>query len=149
MITTVLLFLSFLNTNVKDIYFPKKTISRYRNVVFNENNSLIHSLEPPSGGELKLLTHMNAENWAYNWIMYISNENTETFDDHFYMDYFNMRGMSNVFTNSNYFYLGFFPDDINCNHGPKYIGLFELQHSKRIFNTKMIIENPVSICLKT
>ena len=32
------------------------------------NDSLAKSLEPPSGGELKLLTHLNAENWAHNWV---------------------------------------------------------------------------------
>lgn len=103
---------------------------------------LIHSLEPPSGGSLKLLTHLNAASWSYNWLMYISAADTPEFDEHYYMDYFNMRGLSNIYTNSNFFYLGYFPDGMKCDEGPMYIALFELLHSKRVFNCKIIIENP-------
>ena len=113
-----------------------------RSSVFLEETNLIDSLEPPSGGKLKLLTHLNAGNWAYNWLMYISGDNTPEFDEHYYMDYFNMRGMTNVYTDSNFFYLGFYPDGIHCKEGPVYISLFELIYSKRVFNCKIIIENP-------
>ena len=40
--------------------------------IHSESN-LTKMLEPPSGGELKLLTHLSAENWAHNWVIYISN----------------------------------------------------------------------------
>lgn len=105
-------------------------------------SDLIHSLEPPSGGSLKLLTHLNAASWSYNWLMYISAEDSIDFDEHYYMDYFNMRGLCNIYTNSNFFYLGYYPDGVHCREGPMYIALFELIHSKRIFNCKIIIENP-------
>tara|TARA_B100000085_G_C18496365_1_gene493498 strand:- start:155 stop:559 length:405 start_codon:yes stop_codon:yes gene_type:complete len=85
---------------------------------------------------------MNAASWSYNWLMYISADDTPEFDEHYYMDYFNMRGACNMYTNSKFFYLGYFPDNIRCNEGPMYIALFELMYSKRIFNCKIIIENP-------
>ena len=100
------------------------------------------SLIPPSGGELKLLTHLNVENWSYNWIMMISHDETPLYDEHFYINLFYMRGMANMYTSSEYFYLGFFPDGKITQQGPAYIGLFELMHSKRILNTKLVIENP-------
>ena len=103
---------------------------------------LENSLIPPSGGELKLLTSVNSENWAQNWLMMISSKNTKEYDEHHYMDLLNLKGMSNMYTSEEYFYIGFFPEGKFCNHGPKYIGLFELEHDKRIFNTKIIVENP-------
>jgi hypothetical protein len=105
------------------------------------DSNLTRMLEPPSGGELKLLTHLSVENWAHNWVVYIANSNL-IYDDHYYLDYFNMKGMANMYTSSEYFYLGFFPDSIITNQGPKYIGLFYLNHKKRIFGAKCIIENP-------
>ena len=110
-------------------------------VILEENNTLVDSLVPPSGGELKLLTHLSVENWAQNWLLYIANSGIE-YDDHYYMDYLNMKGMANMYTSSEYFYIGFFPDNIITNQGPKYISLLNLDHKKRIFNTKCIIENP-------
>lgn len=118
-------------------------VSRYTprcNIICEENLGL--SLTPPSGGELKLLTSFNAENWAYNWLMMISSDNTPEYDEHYYMDLFNLKGLSNMYTTDEYFYLGFFPDGKFCNEGPKYIGLFELQHKKRTMNAKIIVENP-------
>lgn len=113
------------------------------------NDTLIHSLEPPSGGELKLLTSLNAESWAYNWIMYISSPDTEDYDEHFYMDYFNMRGMANMYTSPEYFYFGYFTDKMIGTRGPKYIGLFHLDKRKRILSAKLIMENPYDISQET
>ena len=107
----------------------------------HSQSNLTQMLEPPSGGELKLLTHLSVENWAHNWVVYIANSNL-LYDDHYYLDYFTMKGMANMYTSSNYFYLGFFPDSIITNEGPKYIGLFYLNHKKRTFAAKCIIENP-------
>ena len=142
MISVLYLIFSFIC--VPDVFYYKHSFSRHTIPYLESNNTIEMALEPPSGGELKLLTHLNAENWAHNWVMFIANSGVE-YDDHYYLDYFTMKGMSNMYTSSDYFYLGFFPDSIITNHGPKYIGLFELQHSKRIFNTKCIIENPYYI----
>lgn len=135
----IYLFLSFIVPLPNNLVYKTNVPPR---ATLYLDNDLIHSLEPPSGGSLKLLTNLNAGSWSYNWLMYISAEDTPEFDEHYYMDYFNMRGMSNIYTNSNFFYLGYFPDNIICNEGPMYIALFELLHSKRIFNCKIIIENP-------
>lgn len=113
------------------------------NILCEEDLSL--SLTPPSGGELKLLTSLSVENWAYNWLMMISSDDTEGYDEHYYMDLFNLRGFANMYTTNEYFYLGFFPNGKFCNEGPKYIGLFELQHWKKTMNTKIIVENPYYI----
>ena len=109
--------------------------------LISNSSNLIRSLEPPSGGELKLLTHLSAEQWSHNWILYIANSEVQ-YSDHYYLDYFTMKGMANMYTSSEYFYLGYFPNSIITNQGPKYIGLFNLDYKKRIFNTKCIIENP-------
>ena len=139
MISLVCLLFSFIPPIYKNIYRPYIVPRRPPNLT---ETNLIDSLEPPSGGSLKLLTHLNAASWAYNWLMYISADDTPEFEEHYYMDYFNMRGLSNTYTNSKFFYLGYFPEGMNCNEGPKYIALFELLHSKRVFNCKIIIENP-------
>lgn len=109
------------------------------------NDTLIHSLEPPSGGKLKLLTHLSADSWAFNWIMYIASEDTEEYDEHFYMDYFNMRGIASIYTSPDYFYLGYFPDRIIKDRGPKYVGIFKVENKERRFVSKLIMENPYYI----
>tara|TARA_X000001036_G_scaffold40404_2_gene32547 strand:- start:2487 stop:3053 length:567 start_codon:yes stop_codon:yes gene_type:complete len=139
MISLLSLLFSFIAPFYKNVYRP---CVYTRSSPFLEESSLIHSLEPPSGGSLKLLTNLNAGSWTYNWLMYISADDTPDFDEHYYMDYFNMRGMSNIYTNANFFYLGYFPENVKCNKGPMYIALFELLHSKRVFNCKIIVENP-------
>jgi len=122
-------------------FFTKLYIPR-SNIFLTERDVLYSSLEPPSGGQLKLLTHLNAASWSQNWLMYISSKHTPEFDEHYYMDYFNMRGMSNIYIDRNFFYLGFFPDNIITKKGPRYISLFELDNPKRLFSCKIIIENP-------
>ena len=107
------------------------------------DNSLINSLEQFGGSsELKLLTHLNAEGWSSSWLKYISEESTPFFDEHYYRDYLNMLSVAPSYTSNDYFYLGFYPDGLINNNGPKYIGVFKLLHKKRIFNTIMIIESP-------
>jgi hypothetical protein len=118
---------------------------RVYDIQLDTNITKLHnSLVPPSGGELKLLFPVSTQNWVHEWIIYISNSNTH-YDDHYYFDYFTMKGLANMYTSSEYFYLGFFPDSIITSQGPKYIGLFQLNHKARVFNTKCIIENPYYI----
>ncbi len=126
-----------------NMLFGNSIISKHTprcNIYCEEDLNL--SLIPPSGGELKLLTNLNAESWSYNWITMISSDNTQEYDEHYYMDLFNMRGMANMYTSEKYFYMGFFPDSKFCNNGPKYIGLFELDYINKVLDTKIIVENP-------
>lgn len=139
MISFLYFIYSFIS--LPDVFHCNYNFIRTKEPFLISNNTLESSLEPPLGGELKLLTHLNAESWAHNWILFIANSGV-IYDDHYYLDYFTMKAMANVYTSSGYFYLGFFPDSTFKNEGPKYIGLFDLQHKKRIFNTKCIIENP-------
>ena len=102
------------------------------------------SMIPPSGGKIKLLTHLNAENWAHNWMTHVSKSeefNVRKADsDHYYLEYFIMKGMTRTYTSNNHLYLGFFPDTEIKENGPRYIALFNLEHKS--FNTKCIIQNP-------
>ncbi len=138
MIQFLLYITSFIIHIPSEIYKPNVNI---RTFIYMKPD-LQNSLEPPSGGSLKILTHLNAASWAQNWLMYISAEDSPVFDEHYYMDYFNMRGLCNIYTNTNFFYMGYYPENINCNEGPMYISLFELLPAKRIFNCKIIMENP-------
>ena len=95
-VSAILSFIVPIHNNI--IYKP---VVSPRASLFLETD-LIHSLEPPSGGSLKLSTHLNAASWSYNWLMYISADDTPEFDEHYYMDYFNMRGLSNIYTNANF-----------------------------------------------
>tara|TARA_B100000963_G_scaffold358555_1_gene383462 strand:- start:5608 stop:6183 length:576 start_codon:yes stop_codon:yes gene_type:complete len=139
--TFFLIASSFVNCFIKTPGILVHNVKPRTTIFLDENSTLSHALVPPSGGELKLLTHLSVENWAHNWLMYIANSGVE-YDDHYYMDYLNMKGMANMYTSTEYFYLGFYPDNIITNQGPKYIALLDLQHKKRIFNTKCLIENP-------
>ena len=142
MFTQFIFYLSFVTCPFNKFIYPNINTKRASFPILENNYTLMEqSLEPPSGGELKLMTHLSAENWAHNWILYIANSDIE-YDDHYYLDYFTMKGMANMYTSSDYFYLGFFPESIITNQGPKYIGLFKLEHKSRIFSTKCIIENP-------
>jgi len=141
MFQLLLIGLSFLKMPMLNYEPPIKHISRHSNIIIKDKNmSLIKSLQPSGDDELKLMKHIDVEIIAHNWLMHLSNSNEE-YDEHYYMDYFNMRGMVNMYNGREYFYIGYFP---KCESilGPKYIGLFELQHKKRILNTKLIIENP-------
>ena len=135
----ILIFLfSFIPLNFIEY---KRPIVKPILIQLDDEESLQQSLEPPAGGELKLLTYIGAENWAHKWLLYIANSGVE-YNDNYYNDYFTMKGMTNMYTSPEYFYLGYFPDSRITFEGPKYIGLFELQYKKRIFNAKCIIENP-------
>ena len=121
--------------------FPKRSV--YVNL---EDTSLIDSLEEFSGNsELKLLTHLNAEGWANSWLLHIARENTPFFPENYYRDYLNMLSVASSYTSKEYFYLGFYPDGLRNNNGPKYIGAFKLLHNKRIFETIMLMESPYYI----
>lgn len=138
LITSCNSFVASAHTNCIKPYFTPR--NGYVNL---GDDSLISSLEEFGGSsELKLLTHLNAEGWSSSWLMHISQESTPFFDEHYYRDYLNMLSVAPSYTSKEYFYLGFYPEGSRNYDGPKYIGVFKLLHSQRIFNTIMIIENP-------
>jgi hypothetical protein len=136
------------NSFITSAFVPylKHDVPKRHTCLFNGEDSLISSLEEFGGSpELKLLTHLNAESWANAWLMHISHETTPFFDEHYYRDYLNMLCVSSGYTSKEYFYLGFYPEEMRNIEGPKYIGVFKLLHKQRIFDTVIIIENPYYI----
>ena len=59
-----------------------------------------------------------------------------------YQDMFRMREFSQKNNTKNYFYIGYYPLDVNLKHGPFYIGAFELVPNMREFRTFIIVQNP-------
>lgn len=133
---------AFVDSPIFFNFKPTLKMSSFRHLPIYSDDSFISSLESPGNGELKLLTHLNAENWAHNWLMHISDESTPQFDEHYYRDFLNMLSVAPSYTSKEFFYLGFFPKDSRNYEGPRYIGVFELIHPKRTFDTIMIMENP-------
>ena len=114
-------------------------------ILYNmDDTNLIESLIPPSGGELKLLTHLNGNAWAQNWLLHMGRNDTEVYDDHYCLECLSMKESSNLYTSKEYLYFGFFPEGRKgtAAYEPKYLALFVLQPKKRILNAKLIVENP-------
>jgi hypothetical protein len=139
----------FLSYVVNPVMYPvyRSTVKGRGNLVYNnegDSSSLIDSLTPPSGGELKLLTHLNGNAWAQNWLLHMGRNDTAVYDDHYCMECLSMKESSNIYTSEEYLYFGFFPDGCSgkAAYEPKYLALFVVQPKKRALNAKLIVENP-------
>jgi hypothetical protein len=139
----------FLSYVVNPVMYPvyRSTVKGRGNLVYNnegDSSSLIESLTPPSGGELKLLTHLNGNAWAQNWLLHMGRTDTEVYDDHYCTECLSMKESSNIYTSEEYLYFGFFPDGCSgkAAYEPKYLALFVVQPKKRALNAKLIVENP-------
>lgn len=104
---------------------------------YSENNEIIE----PSSKDLKLLTSISAIEWARTWI-YEMIHVTDYFPTFMYQDMFRLREFGQKNNSKNYFYIGYYPSDVNSKEGPFYIGAFELVPSMREFRTHVIIQNP-------
>ena len=116
-----------------------------RNIVSSDSHTIdfVESLTPPSGGELKLLTHLNGAAWAQNWLLHMGRNDTELYDEHYCTECLRMKQASNIYTSEEYFYFGFYPEESDCGlFEPKYMALFVLDAKKRVLNAKLIVENP-------
>ena len=113
-------------------YKPSPPYPYYKkNVVYLSDNNgmdILESLTPPSGGELKLLTHLNGAAWAQNWLLHMGRNDTELYDEHYCTECLRMKQASNMYTSEEYFYFGFYPEESKC--------------GQRILNAKLIVENP-------
>ena len=106
-------------------------------------STMLDSLNPPSGGELKLLTNINCNAWAQNWLIHMGRNDTELYDEHYCTECLHMKESSNIYTAEEYFYFGFFPEGSKCgSYEPKYMALFFLDAKRRAMNAKLIVENP-------
>ena len=117
-----------------------------KNIVYlNDNNGMdfLESLTPPSGGELKLLTHLNGAAWAQNWLLHMGRNDTQLYDEHYCTECLRMKQASEMYTSEEYFYFGFYPEESKCGQfEPKYMAMFVLDPKKRILNAKLVVENP-------
>ena len=106
----------------------------------NKNKPEI-GLEPQSNN-LKLLTSLGSIEWAKNWIYDMVHYNSGGYPRFMYYDMFCMKDFARVNDTDLYFYIGYFPSDVNLNNGPYYIGAFELVPKDRAIHTHLIIQNP-------
>lgn len=127
------------------VYDPavQTSVCRLRNivqrsvVVFSGVPSLV---KPDDGGELQLLTHLDANKWAESWSKY-----AKTLDqDQQMCESLQLQEITNIYTTENYFYFGYFPQTGGQTrpNEPKYIAVFALLHKKRILSAKLVVVNP-------
>jgi hypothetical protein len=91
--------------------------------------------------DLKLLTSISATEWARTWI-YEMIHVPDYFPTFMYQDMFKMRDFGNKNNTKEYFYIGYYPQDVNLKLGPYYIAAFELVPKMRELRTYIIIQNP-------
>ena len=109
-----------------------------RSVVFFSD--VANLVKPDDGGELQLLTHLDASKWAENWLKYAKSLD----QDQQMCESLQMKEIANVYTTENYFYFGYFPqtDGQARPNEPKYISVSALLHKKRILSAKLVVANP-------
>lgn len=102
----------------------------------NKNKNL-----EPTSKDLKLLTSFSAMEWARTWI-YEMVHVPDFFPTFMFSDMFRMRDFAQKNNSKHFFYIGYYPSDVNLKNGPFYIGAFELVPAKREFRTYLILQNP-------
>tara|TARA_A100001015_G_scaffold310089_1_gene410776 strand:- start:29 stop:868 length:840 start_codon:yes stop_codon:yes gene_type:complete len=95
----------------------------------------------PTSKDLKLLTSFSAMEWARTWI-YEMVHVPDYFPTFMFSDMFRMRDFAQKNNSKHFFYIGYYPSDVNLKNGPFYIGAFELVPAKREFRTYLILQNP-------
>jgi hypothetical protein len=88
-----------------------------------------------------MLTPDSTREWAKTWTFEMIHEANQ-FPTFMFHDMFKMRDFCTINSSRNYFYIGFFPKNMELKHGPYFIGAFELRPVKREFLTHAIIQNP-------
>lgn len=111
----------------------------------NKTNKTIndehYEMIEPTSKDLKLLSSLSTGEWMRTWL-YEMVHVPDYFPTFMYHDMFRMREFSQKNNSKNYFFIGYFPNDINLKQGPFYIGAFELVPRIREFKTFIIIQNP-------
>jgi hypothetical protein len=118
-----------------------KEKEQYLNKKNNHQNIELNEYYEPTSKDLKLLTSFSAIEWAKTWI-YEMIHVPDYFPTFMYQDMFRMRDFGQKNKTKEYFFIGYYPIDVNLKHGPFYIGAFELVPSMREFRTHIIIQNP-------
>lgn len=126
--------------NAKEEYLQKR-----KNKILNKTNKTInverYEIIEPTSKDLKLLSSLSTGEWMRTWI-YEMVHVPDYFPTFMYQDMFRMREFSQKNNSKNYFYIGYYPIDVNLKHGPFYIGAFELVPNMREFRTFIIVQNP-------
>ena len=95
----------------------------------------------PTSKDLKILSSFSSIEWTRTW-MYEMLHVPDYFPTFMFQDMFLLRDFGQKNNSKNYFYIGYYPSDINLKNGPFYIGAFELVPKMREFKTHIIVQNP-------
>ena len=95
----------------------------------------------PTSKDLKILSSFSAIEWTRTW-MYEMLHVPDYFPTFMFQDMFLLRDFGNKNNSKKYFYIGYYPSDINLKNGPFYIGAFELVPNLREFRTHILVQNP-------
>ena len=95
----------------------------------------------PTSKDLKILSSFSSIEWTRTW-MYEMLHVPDYFPTFMFQDMFLLRDFGQKNNSKNYFYIGYYPSDINLKNGPFYIGAFELVPKMREFRTHIIVQNP-------
>jgi len=104
-------------------------------------NSYEKYIKPPLSKDLKMLTPETSREWAKTWTFEMINDPNQ-FPTFMFHDMFKMRDFCTINCSRNYFYIGYFPKNVDLKQGPYFIGAFELRPHSREFLTHAIIQNP-------
>ena len=97
----------------------------------------------PRSKYLRLVSYLETIEWSKQWIHDMINYgSSKIYPGFIYEDIFEMREFCKKNISNEYFYIGYYPEDVNTYKGPYYIGAFGLNISNRDFNTYLIIQNP-------
>ena len=127
--------------NEKQEYFKKPKNNKTIFSKFIKEDSKNSEEFEPSSKDLKLLSSFSTVEWMKTWI-YEMIHVPDYFPTFMYQDMFRMREFGQKNNSKHYFYIGYFPKDVDLKHGPYYIGAFKLVPSMREFRTYIIIQNP-------
>ena len=95
----------------------------------------------PTSKDLKILSSFSSIEWTRTW-MYEMLHVPDYFPTFMFQDMFLLRDFGQKNNSKNYFFIGYYPSDINLKNGPYYIGAFELVPKMREFITHIIVQNP-------
>lgn len=126
----------------------EKMVSEYFKKAEKKEKEIIKNLKnyeniKPRSKHLKLITYLETVEWSKQWVHDMINYGPSTTSPSFiYEDIYEMRDFCNKNISKQYFYIGYYPEDVNTYKGPYYIGAFELNITNREFHTHLIIQNP-------
>ena len=130
---------------INELKAKEEYLQKRKNKIVNKTNKTInverYEIIEPTSKDLKLLSSLSTGEWMRTWI-YEMVHVPDYFPTFMYQDMFRMREFSQKNNSKNYFYIGYYPMDVNLKHGPFYIGAFELVPSMREFRTFIIVQNP-------